>query len=300
MTASQAPASIPALTGSGLLYMAQAAFWFAVMSLLVKLAGATMPTMQIVFGRGCVTLLLSALLLWRARISPFRSRPHLLLLRGLFGSTALICFYAAVVHLPLAEATVIQQTSPLYTALLAAWLLRERLEPRVLVSIAICFAGVLAIARPESLFGAGVAPDFPWQFAFVAVLGAALSSLAYVTVRRLGQRHPPLLVVFFFPVVTVPLSAPFALTAWVAPGAVGWLLLAAIGVVTQFGQIALTKGLAREPAGRATTVGYLQIAFATLFGAVVFDALPDAASWLGMALILGGLLFGVRPSRRTG
>lgn len=278
--------------------MAQAAFWFAVMSLLVKLAGETMPTMQVVFGRGCVTLLLSAALLWHAGISPFRTRPHLLLLRGLFGSTALICFYAAVVHLPLAEATVIQQTAPLYTALLAAWVLRERLQPRVLGSTAICLAGVLAIARPESLFGAGLAPDFPWQYAFVALLGALLSSFAYVTVRRLGQRHPPLLVVFFFPVVTVPLSAPFALTQWVPPGTQGWLLLVAIGVVTQLGQIALTKGLAREPAGRAATVGYLQIAFATLFGALVFGTLPDAASWLGMALILGGLLFGLRPAHR--
>lgn len=280
--------------------MAQAAFWFALMSLLVKLAGQTMPTMQVVFGRGCVTLVLSAAMLWRAGLSPLTARPHLLLLRGLFGSTALICFYAAVVHLPLAEATVIQQTAPLFTALLAAWLLRERLQPRVLLSIGICLAGVVVIARPESLFGAGLAPDFPWQFAVVAVGGAVLSSLAYVTVRRLGQRHPPLLVVFFFPVVTVPLSAPFALAQWVPPDANGWLLLGAIGVVTQFGQINLTKGLAREPAARATTVGYLQIAFATLLGALCFGALPDAASWLGMTMILAGLLFGVGAVRARG
>ena len=290
-------AAAAATPRSGLGAMAQAAFWFAVMSLLVKWAGERMPTLQVVFGRGCVTLAISAALLWRARLSPFAVRPHLLLLRGLFGSTALICFYAAVVHLPLAEATVIQQTSPLFTALLAAWLLGEPLRARVLVSIGVCLVGVLVIARPESLFGIGLAPAFPWQFAFVGVLGALLSALAYVTVRTLGQRHPPILVVFWFPVVTVPLSAPFAIAQWQPLDATGVWLLLGIGVVTQFGQLALTRGLSREPAGRATLVGYLQIAFATLFGAVAFGALPDAWGWAGMALVLVGLLYGVRAGR---
>ncbi len=292
MTAAAAPTD-----RSGLLQMAQAAFWFALMSLLVKLAGERMPTMQVVFGRGCVTLVLSAAMLLQARISPFRTRPGLLLLRGLFGSTALICFYAAVVHLPLAEATVIQQTSPLFTALLAAWLLQERLQARVLGSIALCLCGVILIARPAAVFGAGLAPDFPWQFAFVGVLGAVLSSFAYVTVRSLGRHHHPLVVVFYFPVVTVPLSAPFALTDWAPLDGAGLGLLIAIGVVTQFGQIALTKGLSRAPAGRATAVGYLQIAFAALLGIGAFGTMPDAASWSGIALIVGSLLIGVGPRR---
>lgn len=275
--------------------MVQAAAWFAVMSVLVKLASARLPTLQIVFARGAITLLLAALLLWRAGLSPLGGRVPLLLLRGLIGSCALICFYAAVVHLPLAEATVIHQTAPLFTALLAAWLLRERLQPRVLVALLGAFAGVVAIARPRWLFGgAGVAAAFAWQYAFVALLGALLSALAYVTVRRLGRSEAPLVVTFWFPLVTVPLAAPFALPIWVWPDAVGWLLLLGIGVATQIAQVAMTKGLAREPAGRATAVGYLQVAFATVFGALVFGAWPDAWSLGGMLLIVASLLVATR------
>ena len=84
---------------SGLFYMAQAAFWFAAMSMLVKLAGQSMPTAMIVFARGSVTLLLSSILLWRAGLMPFGSNTGLLVLRGLFGSLALMGFYAAIVHL---------------------------------------------------------------------------------------------------------------------------------------------------------------------------------------------------------
>ncbi len=274
---------------SGVVHMVHAALWFAVMSTLVKLASERLPTMQIVFARGFVTLGLAAASLVHARTSPFGGRSGLLFLRGLIGSCALICFYAAVVHLPLAEATVVHQTAPLWTALLAAWLLHERLRPRIVVALLGAFAGVLMIARPSWLFGGGPAAPLPWEFAFVALLGAMLSAIAYVTVRRLGRTEDPLVVVFWFPLVTVPMTAPFALPQWSWPTWQEWLLLLGIGASTQIAQVELTRGLAKEAAGRATAVGYLQVAFATLFGAVVFGALPDAWSWAGMATIVVSL-----------
>lgn len=274
---------------SGVVHMVHAALWFAVMSTLVKLASERLPTMQIVFARGFVTLGLAAASLVHARKSPFGGRSGLLFLRGLIGSCALVCFYVAVVHLPLAEATVVHQTAPLWTALLAAWLLHERLRPRIVVALLGAFAGVLMIARPSWLFGGGPAAPLPWEFAFVALLGAMLSAIAYVTVRRLGRTEDPLVVVFWFPLVTVPMTAPFALPQWTWPTWQEWLLLLGIGTSTQIAQVELTRGLAKEAAGRATAVGYLQVAFATLFGAVVFGALPDAWSWAGMATIVVSL-----------
>ncbi|MCA8952819.1 MAG: DMT family transporter [Planctomycetes bacterium] len=281
--------------------MVQAVCWFTAMSALVKLAGRTLPIPMLVFARGCVTLALSALMLWRAGISPAGTRTGLLLLRGIFGSSALICFYAAVDRLPLAEATVVHQTSPLFTALLAAWLLRERLEPMVLVATVICLGGVLLIAQPQTLLGAGDTvgtPALDWRFVGVGLLGSVLSAFAYVTVRRLGRSEHPLVVVFYFPVVTVVASAPFAIAWWVWPTPTEWLLLVGIGVVTQFGQLALTRGLTRAPAGRAMAVGYLQIALATIAGVILFDTIPNGWSIAGMALIAVGLLGNARQFRR--
>lgn len=281
----------------GVLYMVQAAFWFAVMGLFVKLASEKLPTMEIVFARGAITLVIASLVLVRARLSPFGSRSRLLLLRGAVGACALICFYAAVVHLPLAEATVIHQTAPLFTAIFAAAFLHERITARALWSLGGAFAGVVMISRPDWLFGAapGAAADArAWEFAFVALLGAILSAVAYVTVRQLGRTDNPLVVVFYLPLVTLPVSAPFAVPVWVWPDARGWTWLVGIGVSTQIAQVAMTKGLARETAGRATAVGYLQAAFATLFGALVFRAWPDAWSWGGMLLIVVSLVAGAR------
>ncbi|HIE72455.1 MAG TPA: EamA family transporter, partial [Planctomycetes bacterium] len=135
----------------------------------------------------------------------------------------------------------------------------------------------------------GAEPDLAWPFILIGVAGAVFASLAYVAVRRLGRTEPPLLVVFYFPIVTVPISLPFAIDAWVWPDLEGWLLLLGVGISTQIAQIALTKGLAREAAGRAISVGYLQVAFATVFGAILFQEVPGIWSWLGMALIVGSL-----------
>jgi drug/metabolite transporter (DMT)-like permease len=288
--------------GGGIGFMVQAAFLFAVMSLLVKLAGTRLPTMQIVFARGVITLGIAAAMLVFRRLSPLGGRIPLLLLRGTIGSCAMVCFYAAVVHLPLAEATVIHQTAPLFTALLAAVWLHERLAAGVVIGLLGAFAGVVMIAQPGWLFGVdgtATAP-FPWQYAFIALLGAVLSAVAYVTVRRLGRTDHPLVVVFWFPLVTVPLTAPFALPVWIAPDAREWLLLLGIGVTTQLAQLQLTRALARETAGRATAVGYLQVAFAALFGAVAFQAWPGAWSWAGMTTIVASLLLASRWRATSG
>lgn len=280
--------------------MVQSALWFAVMATLVKLAGGRgLPTMQIVLARAVVTLALSAIGLARARVKPWGSNTGLLILRGVFGSAGLICFYAAVNHLPLAEATVIHHICPVLTAAVAAVVLGERLEGRVLLGMALAFGGVLMIARPAALFG-GAPGAIDWPFVLVGALGALMASFAYVSVRKLGQTEPAILIVFYFPAVSVPVSLPFAIADWVAPDLWGWCLLLGVGVSTQIAQLALTKGLARERAGRAVSIGYLQIAIAALLGWALFDQVPGAWSWAGILVIVLSLVLAQRGGRAAG
>src|SRR5690606_16097780 len=223
----------------GVRHMAASAFWFSVMSVLVKVAGDRLPSQQIVLARGAVCLVLSWALLGRAGLSPWGNRPPVLLLRGLLGTVALLCFYHSIVHLPLAEAVVIQHMNPLFAALLAAALLGERGGARLYLGIAGSLAGVLAIARPAALFGGGAA-DLPLLGLAIALSGALMSALVYVLVRSLGSREHPLVVVFYFPLVTVPVVLPLAATVWVWPTALEWLVLVGVGVATQLAQVHMT------------------------------------------------------------
>ncbi|HUE77937.1 MAG TPA: DMT family transporter, partial [Longimicrobiales bacterium] len=275
----------------GLRYMATGAFFFSVMSLLVKLAGRGVPSQEIVFARSLIMTVLSFALLRRQGIAPLGRQRGLLIVRGLFGFAALSCFYYAIVHLPLADATVIQYTNPVFTALLAAVLLSERLRLREVGLVLVSLAGVVLMARPAFLFG-GVSERLDMVAAGIALLGAVLSAGAYVTVRRLGATEDPLVIVFYFAALSTIGSLPLTAMDAVMPTAAEWAALAGIGVLTQFGQVLMTKGLRAEAAGRAMAVGYMQIVFAAIWGALFFAEFPDLWGFAGALLIVAGT-FGI-------
>ncbi len=277
--------------------MALAAFFFSLMSLLVRVAGERLPSQQIVLARAFVSLVLSWMMLRRAGIEPWGNNRKLLFLRGLFGFGALSCFYWSLTHLPLAEATVFQYSNPVFTAVLAALLIGERMHGLDVLALAGCVLGVVLVARPAFLFGELVEP-VPVLPVTIALLGALLSAGAYVIVRHLGASENPLVVVLWFPLIATPLSIPPVVTRWVWPTAWEWLALLGVGVTTQIAQVLMTRGLQLEPAGRATAMSYLQIVFASAWGMLLLGEHPAPFTWTG-ALIIGAcvVLIAVRPGQ---
>jgi drug/metabolite transporter (DMT)-like permease len=269
--------------------MAGSAFFFSLMSLFVKLAGEGLPPMQIVLARCVLTLALSWLMLRRAGLSARGSHHGLLIARGLFGFTALSLYYFAITRLPLGDVTAIHFTSPVFVALLAAVLLRERTGKLVLAGMALSLLGVGLIARPSFLFGAGTSTLDPWGVA-AALVSATFSAAAYTLVRKLRETEDPIVVVYWFSLVAVFAALPLVVTDLVWPTAREWLLLLAVGVTTQIAQVYLTRGLHLEVASRASTVGYLQIVFAFTWGWLVFGDAPTLWSLAGAALVLASVL----------
>jgi drug/metabolite transporter (DMT)-like permease len=108
--------------------------------------------------------------------------------------------------------------------------------------------------------------------------------------KKLRESDDPLVIVFYFPLVATPAAVPFMIGRAVWPTPFEWLLLVGVGVVTQVGQIFLTKGLHREKAGRAMSMSYVQVVFAASWGFLFFRETPNSLTILGAALILGGML----------
>ncbi len=270
-------------------------FFFSVMGVLAKLAGERLPTAEIVFARAVVTLAMSAFALRSVGSAAFGTARGLLVARGLYGFVALSCLFYSVTHLPLADATALQFTNPILTALLAVPMLGERLGRSAIAGSVLSLVGVVLVARPSFVFGAADALD-PVAVA-IAVVGAAFSALAYVTVRRLGTSEDPRVVVFYFALVALPGSlALLALGTPVVPRGIEWALLVGVGVFAQLGQVQLTNGLRLEAAGRASSANYTQILFAYAFGVFVFDEEPSLLGVAGALLIVAGTWLVARPS----
>ena len=281
----------------GFLFMAESALAFAAMGALAKAAGQRLPVGEIVLARGLVSLALSLAMLRRVGVSPWGKRRGRLFGRGVIGALGLVCVFYAVTHLPLAEATVIQYLHPMFTACLAALLLRERMGAGLALSIGLGAAGVLVVARPPFLFGAAAAPLETLALA-AALAGAFLSACAYVAVRHLSATEHPVVIVFYFAWVAVVSSLPLVARSLIRPEGFEWLLLVGVGVAAQLGQVAMTHGLRLQPASRATALSYLQVVFAAGLGALFFGERPGLWTWLGALLILSGTLVAIREGRR--
>ncbi|MFO0750135.1 MAG: DMT family transporter [Myxococcota bacterium] len=274
----------PALIPPGLRDMALASLLFAVMGALVKLAERHLPVGYAIFARSAIGLALSYLLIRRAGLSWLGRRPRLLALRGAIGFSALYCTFQALGRLPIAHATVILQTQPIWTAVAAAIFLREKAGLRVWIGCALALTGVVLAADPRTLFGDAAHLD-PLGVA-LALLAALLSACAYVTVRALRRSDHPLVVVFWFALVATPASLPTLFVEPVWPTPILLLVLLGIGVTVQIAQVLMTRALHREPAGRVAAVGYLQVVYAFAFGALFFDEAVEPLAVVGALVVL--------------
>jgi drug/metabolite transporter (DMT)-like permease len=281
----------------GVRFMIGSALAFSVMSALVKHAGVRLASQELVFARSVVAIVISIALLRRAGVHTLGTRRWLLLARGIWGYAALSCGFYAMTKLPLAEATMIQYLHPVFTAVLAAVVLGERADRSLVASVLLGSAGVLLVTRPAFLFDAGGATLDSLGVA-AALGGAVLTAVAYVGVRELSRTEHSLVIVLWFPLVSLPASLPATLAQGVWPRGFEWLALLGVGVFAQVGQVCLTRGLALEPVGRAMAISYVQIAFATLWGVIFFGEVPGVATLLGSLLVIFGTAIGARAVLR--
>ena len=126
--------------------------------------------------------------------------------------------------------------------------------------------------------------------ALIGLGGALMTALAYVSVRQLSGREHPLVIVFYFPLVSVPATLPLLVGRFVLPTGMDWVWLVGVGLMTQMGQIWLTQGLAAMPAARATSINYVQVVFATLWGVLFFAEPVTGSVIVGALCVLGATL----------
>jgi hypothetical protein len=283
--------SAPALQQQAILSLLGAALSFSLMGVCVKAIGSRIPVVEMVLARSLVSLVLSGWLLWRAGLSPWGQRRGLLVLRGVIGSLALVCVFGALIQLPLATATVLQYLYPSLAALAGWSWLGERIGRRMLLALPLGWLGVLLVCDP-----AGKAA--PALGVALALAGALLTALAYVSVRQLGRSEHPLVIVLYFPLTSLPLCLPWVALDPVLPHGSEWLWLLGVGLFTQLGQIGLTQGLVQLPLATSTAIGYSQVGFAALWGGLLFHEPLSLQMLAGGMLVLAAALMGLPAPRR--
>ncbi len=269
------------------MFLSTLAFFLA--NTLVKQV-AHIPAMEVVFFRCSIATVLSFAGLYRAGAEWKGSNRRILFLRGFFGTTALFLFFTTLQNIPLAPAMTIQYLSPIFTSVIAIVLLNEKVRAPQWLFYAIAFGGVLLIEQFD--------PQTSPFFLVIGVVSAFCSGVAYNLVRRLREREHPLTVVLHFQLIGAIAGAISLLFTWETPHGWDWLNLVLIAILSQLGQIFLTRALQSEAVAGVAIVNYSGLVYALLVGSFWFGEVQSAASFVGMVLVVLGVLLSVFYSRR--
>ncbi len=268
--------------------MLLATFAFAVMNVFVKQLDR-IPAMEIVFFRCLVSGLLCAFEVARRGMDWQGSNRTLLIARGSFGTLALYTFFLTLQRMPLATAVTIQYLSPIFTALIGVFVLHEYVRPRQWFFYAIAFAGVFVIKGFDSRVST--------FYLLIGIASAVSSGMAYNLVRRLREREEAIVVVLHFQLVGIAAGLVVSLFDWRTPLPWEWFSLLMCGVLTQKGQVCLTKSLQAERVASVAVLNYIGLIYALVFGVTLFGEHYSLETVLGIVLVVAGVLFAVLYGR---
>lgn len=278
----------------GALWITLGAMLFAAMAAAVKTLGQQLDFFQVVFFRCAFALVSLVPFVWRAGgIASLRTRRlPLHLLRGAFGILAMTCGFYAVTHLPLADATAITFTKPLFTIVLAVLFLGEVVRWRRWTATVAGFVGVLIMVRPGQ-HGVEAA-------VLVALFGSVMVAAALTVVKKLTTTETPTSILAYFGIFTTLVALGPAIAVWQQPSLVQLGMGAAIGVLGAAAQSFMIRGYRIGEATAVTPFDYTRLVFSGLLGFVLFAEVPDLWTLAGAAVLVGSTLYIARREARLG
>lgn len=275
---------ILAPTARGALWMVAASAAFAIQAAIVKHVGLRLDPFVIAFFNAAFgfVFLLPAVAREGCQVL-MTKRPFMHLMRGLAGAGGLIGMVYSMVHLPLADATAIAFTKPLFGVLLAGFFLAERVGGRRWFATVLGFAGVLFIVRPGSA---------ELELAhLVALIGAFCAAEVIVLVKRLQGTERNTTILIYFSIVSCLLCLGPAALTWTAPSLRELALLAVIASLTLTLQYCTLRAYRIADASAVVPYDYTRLLFAAALGYLLFAELPDHWTLTGIGVICVATLY---------
>lgn len=276
----------------GIMAMLVAVGCFSLMDALMKALAGSYPAIQVAALRGLGALPLVTLYVWwrGQAASLLRVRWSLHLLRGAANIATLSLFSYALKTLPMAEAYTIFFIAPLLITALSTVVLGERVHGAHWGAVAVGLAGVLVAMRPdqEAFLGLGA----------LAVLGAASCyALSAIIGRVLSRTDSTVSLVFWTTAFVAVAGGLMARPVWVPVAPAHWPLVAGLAVTGFFGLLAITQAFRHGQAAVVAPFEYTALAWGVALDWLLWQTVPDHATLLGGAIIIGSGLYVVRRER---
>lgn len=285
----------------GIVYILLSGLCFMIVNVFVKILGLgpsqmiipnvqQYPIPEIILFRSIITFVMCYAIIRQRKIPFFGYNKKWLIIRGIFGTAALTLFFYTLDNLPIAIATTVQYLSPIFTVVIAIFLLKEKVRSIQWLFFFVAFLGVAAIGLSKFLSNdQGVTAIEPW-WVVAGVSSALLTGISYNAIVKCRDSDAPVTIVMYFPLVATPVMLVITYFNYVVPQGAEWLIILVIGVFTQFAQILMTKALHAENTATVTPFKYFGSIYAFFIGLFLFDEVISLFGIAGIILILIGVV----------
>ena len=265
-----------------------ATIFFMIVKIFVKML-PHIPPMEIVFFRCLISFLITYYLLKRKGHNILGTNRSLLMMRGIFGTIGLYCYFVILQEIPLATASTLIYFTPLFTSLVGVFLLREKMSIIQWILLLIAFFGIILIQGFDSRVNI--------FYLLIGLGGSLCAAFAYSIIRYLRDKEHSLVLMIYFPMIAFPIGGLISIFNWVQPNLIDLSLLILIGVFTQFAQYFMTKAFQSEKVSKVSIVSYSELVFVLLIGNIFFDEKFEFLVYLGMILVTFGVIFNILLAR---
>ena len=261
-----------------------AALFFSLMNVAVKLL-PHIPAVEIVFFRSVISLIISFLALRISKINIWGKNHKLLILRGASGAMALILYFKLIQEIPLASATTILFLSPVFATILGIFFVNEQVKPIQWLFFLISFIGIVMVK--------GFDTRISIIYLLMGFSSSIFSGVAFNCIRKINTSEHPLVIIMYFPLVTLPITGVWSLFNWVTPKGTDWIILIMVGILTQIAQYFMTRSFQNEEISKVASLRYLGIIYALILGYLFFDEDFTLLVYGGMAITILGVVLNI-------
>jgi len=274
------------------LWMVGSFISFLSMAVAGRELSSEITTFQILFWRGLVGLVIILILLQiRGWHHARTQKVHLHAARDIVHFGAQFAWFYAIAFIPIAELFALEFTTPIWTLILAALILGEKITRVRVAAVALGFIGVLIILRP------GISPvGMPQVAALLGALGFAFAT--YVLTRRLMRTDAPLTLLFWMVVIQTPLGLLAGLDQWTWPSGWNWFWVGIVGVGSLTAHYCMARALTLADANVVVPMDFARLPLAVVVGWLVYAEAIDIWVVVGAAIIFGGNYLNVRAEGR--
>lgn len=263
----------------GALLIIFSALSFSVMEIAVKISGSRIPVMEQVFARNFITLFISGFVMIKDREKFFPDKNNIvsIVCRSASGYLGIIAYFYAANNMILADASVLQKTSPFWSSLFAFILIKEKILKVQWLTLIIAAIGSIFVIKPA--MNSNVFP------ALVALSSAMFAGISYAIIGSLKGKESNSLIIFYFSLFSCLFSL-FFIRSFVMPNIFELLMLMLIGIFAGFGQFFLTIAYKKAPVSAVSIFNYTGVIFSYLFSVFLFNEIADIYSVIGMIIII--------------